>query len=195
MFEIIDKKEDWGIINYGEVSIDNIISEVLSYHSEWLLDQTRQKTYQTHKDTSFFQLKKMSYNWTVNSKGESYTVNNLKNKKAQEELEYIYNFLESLFNGKIIRAELITMNSNSRIRTHRDRGDILFLARRIHIPIKTNKNVIFKVNEDSLNMKASNIYEINNFKYHSVINNSEENRIHLIIDVLPKEFSKNMLFL
>jgi hypothetical protein len=195
MFKILDKKESWGIIDYGQVSIDNIILEVLSYHSEWLIDQSRQKTYQTHKDTSFFQLKKMSYNWTINSKGKSYTVNNLKNKKAQEELEHIYSLLEKMFDGKIIRAELITMNPNSRIRTHRDRGDILFLARRIHIPIKTNKDVIFKVNKDLLNMKVSNIYEINNFQYHSVINNSEEERVHLIIDVLPKEFLKNVLFL
>ena len=195
MFTIKDKKENWGIIDYGTVSIDNIISEVLLYHVEWLLDQSRQQTYQTHKDTSFFQLITIPYSWKINSSEKSQKVNNLKNKKAQEELEFIYNFLEQSFVGKIVRAELVTMNPYSRIRTHRDRGDILFLGRRIHIPIKTNKDVIFKVNEDSVNMKVSNMYEINNFKYHSVINNSNEDRVHLIIDVLPNNYLDKVLFL
>lgn len=195
MFIIKDKEENWGIVDHGPVSIDHIITEVLSYHSEWLLDQSRQQTYQTHKDTSFFQLISMSYNWTIGSTGESKVLNNFKDKKAQEEMKYIYDFLEKSFAGKIIRAELITMNPYSRIRTHKDRGDILFLGRRIHIPIKTNKDVIFKVNEDSMNMKVSNMYEINNSKYHSVVNNSSEDRIHLIVDVLPEQYLRNIIFL
>lgn len=194
MFTIKNKEENWGIVHYGPVAIDNIITEVLSYHSEWLLDQSRQQIYQTHKDTSFFQLVNMSYNWTIGATGESYRMNSFKDQKAQEELSSIYEFLERSFSGKIIRAEVITMNPYSRIRTHKDRGDILFLGRRIHIPIKTNDKVIFKVNEDSLHMKASNMYEINNSKYHSVVNNSNEDRIHLIIDVLPEEYTKEIRF-
>jgi aspartyl/asparaginyl beta-hydroxylase (cupin superfamily) len=60
---------------------------------------------------------------------------------------------------------------------------------RIHIPIFTNENVIFKfpsVNE-SLNMKVGDLVEFNNNIPHSGRNDSDQNRIHLIIDYGEKD--------
>jgi hypothetical protein len=48
------------------------------------------------------------------------------------------------------------------------------------------------VNKESENMAEGYIYEINNSKIHSVYNGGSENRIHLIIDILPERFATNV---
>jgi aspartyl/asparaginyl beta-hydroxylase (cupin superfamily) len=58
----------------------------------------------------------------------------------------------------------------------------LEFCNRTHIPIKTNDNVLFTVAGETINMKEGEIWEFNNQKYHSVHNNGDEDRWHLIID-------------
>lgn len=60
---------------------------------------------------------------------------------------------------------------------------------RIHVPIKTNENVIFKFPtvDKFLHMKVGEIVEFNNNIPHSGRNDSEEDRIHLILDFSKKD--------
>ena len=86
------------------------------------------------------------------------------------------------------------MSANSRVRDHKDRSDVLYLSRRFHIPLKTNPMCFFTVNDQTVNMLEGNLYEINNTKWHNVRNASSENRIHLIIDIMPNEHTENIRF-
>jgi aspartyl/asparaginyl beta-hydroxylase (cupin superfamily) len=43
-------------------------------------------------------------------------------------------------------------------------------------------------------MLEGNLYEINNIKWHNVKNLSNENRVHLIVDVLPNEYTEKIRF-
>jgi hypothetical protein len=84
--------------------------------------------------------------------------------------------------GIIIRAEIVKMIPNSEIAPHRDMTPSLILHNRVHIPIQTNENVLFNVDGEEKNLKINEIWEINNSKLHSVTNNSNLDRIHLIVD-------------
>ena len=62
---------------------------------------------------------------------------------------------------------------------------------RIHIPIRTNKDVIFTLYESSRdkqghdhNLKTGHFYYTDVSKPHAVQNNSKEDRIHLVVDCL-----------
>jgi aspartyl/asparaginyl beta-hydroxylase (cupin superfamily) len=131
----------------------------------------------------------------LKDKINSTSPNNFKTKEANDEIKNIYKKLEELSVGKVIRAEVISMSANTRIRTHKDRTDLLYLSRRFHIPIITNKNCIFTVEREQFYLEEANLYELNNRRYHSVHNNSNENRVHLIIDVLPNQYTENVSFL
>jgi aspartyl/asparaginyl beta-hydroxylase (cupin superfamily) len=87
-------------------------------------------------------------------------------------------------NGKIMRALLVKLTAGQSIRPHIDVvGFSLVVCRRIHIPIDTNDNCFFKVNDDRRNLKLGEVWEINNDKQpHSVENLGETDRIHLIVD-------------
>lgn len=85
--------------------------------------------------------------------------------------------------GHIVRAILVKLPSKCQIKPHQDHGKSLKETLRYHLPIVTNKDVIFTVGGESKNLKEGLLWEIKNTeKIHSVVNNGQTDRIHLIID-------------
>lgn len=82
-------------------------------------------------------------------------------------------------------AILTKLLPRSKIRRHRDQGKWLEAVHRIHMPVVTNPDVLFSVGETRINMKRGVFYEINNVLPHDAVNRSDEDRVHLIIDLLP----------
>jgi hypothetical protein len=140
-----------------------------------------------------YELISFDYNWRPGLKTEAKTANTL-GDNSKTELNQIYNLLEQHAAGRVVHSEIISMNPKSRIRTHKDIGDALYLLRRFHIPLKTNDQTFFTVEEEQFFLQEGAAYELNNSKYHSVRNNSDDSRIHLIIDVLPSKYINEVSF-
>jgi len=192
---ILSKEDNWGINHFGYLEISEIKKEVSEYIKEWLIDVSRQKKFQTHDQTFMYQLKELDYGWNLKDNIKSTSPNVFKTEAANNEIKYIYRHLETLVGGKVVRSEVVNMPPHTRIRTHKDTSDLLYLSRRFHIPIITNKNCTFIVEEQRFNLEEGNLYELNNRRFHSVENFGDENRIHLIIDILPNEYTENIEFL
>lgn len=84
--------------------------------------------------------------------------------------------------GDFVRILLVKLRANSNITPHSDRWDSLENCNRTHIAIITNPNVTFTIDGEIKHLKEGEIWEIDNSKEHSVDNNSDEDRVHLIID-------------
>jgi hypothetical protein len=85
--------------------------------------------------------------------------------------------------GYFVRAMIVKLLPNSEVSPHVDSGIVLEKTRRFHLPIKTNSNVKFYSEENEFYLKQNFWYELQNKKQHSVKNNSDEDRIHLICDI------------
>jgi hypothetical protein len=154
--------------------IDNLTEE------EWKKYNYRQKNFNAHKNTLTIPIIfDEDFRATNPTKREFY--NNCSN-----ELGIIFNELDNTYGkGFIIRALLVTLLKNTEISEHidGDTAESLRTAHRIHIPLKTNSNVLFTVGKETINMKEGEMWEINNSnEIHGVKNNSDEDRVHLIID-------------
>lgn len=182
------KNDRWSIKEITNFNIDNIKNEVLYYTSQWLLDISRQNTYKAHKDTEMYQLEFMDYEWKVGYPINITTINNFETNTSIIEYKNICKILEEMYKAKVVRSELVKLKANCSVGIHMDSGDFLKYARRCHIPIITNENVYFKVLNTSINMKEGTCYEINNAMPHGVENNSNYDRVHLIIDLMPNEY-------
>jgi quercetin dioxygenase-like cupin family protein len=91
--------------------------------------------------------------------------------------------------GEIHTAILIKLPAGASIPTHRDAAPHFKLYRRIHLPIVTNPKCLFTVGNQTIHMKAGELWEIDNdTQLHSVVNGGSEDRVHLLIDyfVFPK---------
>lgn len=187
------KENSWRLNEVSLVLSNNVKESVLSFYDEWLLDTSRQEQFVTHENTFMYELINFDYSWRPGVEQVSKIINRLPDA-AQKELEEIHKLLEEYADGKVIHAEIISMSPKSRIRMHKDRGDMLYLARRFHVPLKTNSQTFFIVEDEKFFLEEGRAYELNNVKYHGVRNNSDETRIHLIIDVIPKEYLDKVIF-
>lgn len=146
--------------------------------SEWGKFTFRQKTIVGHKQTQTIPLMFDYRKKTEEVLHENY-------KLFLPYLESISLMLESLdFPSRVKRANIVKLFSHSEISAHTDRGEFLSKTRRLHIPISTNEGCIFIVDGKKQHMAEGEIWEINNTdKIHSVHNDGNTDRIHLIIDV------------
>ena len=98
---------------------------------------------------------------------------------------------DKLFNvypkGEFKRVLLHKLKAGKNISEHTDVNHHLETSRRVHIPIVTNNDIKFTVNEKVVSMKCGTIVEINNNLPHSVLNNSLVDRVHLIVDWNDKD--------
>lgn len=184
----LKKTTDWSILEIKDYQVDKIVKYVQSFKDEWLFDTSRQETYKTHKDTQMFPIRFMEYDWNPGSPVVVLDKNDIIDLEAKLQIEAILQDLELEYDSKAVRIELVKMLAQTSIRPHVDGGDMLYLIRRCHIPLVTHKDVSFTVLNNTVNMKVGKAYEINNGMPHSVINNSNVDRIHLIVDLLPNEY-------
>ena len=105
-------------------------------------------------------------------------LNNLKHKEEDfniplfPQLKYVNSIIKKL---KMFRTRVMRMSSKTCYSYHKDP------SQRIHIPLITNENCFFVVDDKVLRCPADeNYYLIDTTKKHTFVNASFEERIHLV---------------
>lgn len=125
------------------------------------------------------------------------TVNHPKNYKNFSSTIILSNWVKEKVNGIHIGRVFITnLSANSIIHPHIDFGRYFEVHSRFHIPIKTNSLVNFSSgpNEPLEHMPKKWLCRLNNSSTHYLENKSNENRIHLIVDVKLSQENTNQNF-
>lgn len=148
----------------------------------WLEHQLRQNAFEAHKHTNTLEVL-----WDVNSLSNN-TIGKVHDNFFKLDIESFLKQIEPLYqstygDGYFIRILITKLKPNTKITPHIDSGNSLVNCKRTHIPIFTSQECIFIVGEESKHMKEGEIWEINNGnKTHSVENNSNQDRVHIILD-------------
>ena len=160
--------------------VDNLSKE---QWDEWNL---RQKNFIVHKDTKSYPVI-----WSDNN-----IVNNCLNIYRKPDKLDILNceldYLCKKYKGRVVKCVFANLPAHSEIIKHWDSGSSLICSHRLHLPIKTNSEVDFYIEDKSYSLKEGVWYEINNQKNHSVINKSSMDRVHLMVDILPNHLNIKM---
>ena len=165
------------------------IADKASKFSEELWDEWsfRQDKHGTHKHTKTVPIvwkDPLNMDTKVYTEDNKYWINYEPIKNDINNLQNLIN--DNLSNGKIESVLLIKLSKNTIIPLHRDSGRYLMSHNRIHIPIITNPDVTFQVSNDIKYLKAGELWEINNNqKLHGVKNQSNIDRVHMVIDWKP----------
>ena len=145
----------------------------------WGEDYWRQEYYSVHQDTQ-----------TIPLVFDKYFEKPIKTKHYKM-FETSLMPLESLLtthygNGFTARMILTKLKPQGTIPEHRDTGPHFHISHRVHLPLVTNDEVLFTVGDETITMNAGELWEINNTnRLHSVVNKSDRDRVHLIIDWEP----------
>jgi hypothetical protein len=157
----------------------NVINITRQQWAEWAY---RQKRFEPHQNTECVRVL-----WSDLS--DSTFQSEIINVDLLEVIKPIIDKLEQYFHGKAIRAIIVKLKANSDIAIHTDGGPSLSGLHRCHIPIITNEKVIFFLSGKNsegkwYHLSVGKAYEINNFGPHGVKNESDQDRVHLIVDIL-----------
>ena len=181
----------------GNIEIDELKNLVLSLSDEqWEDFSTRQNIYEVHQNTRTIGLVydldfRHSHPTRLPALAmfeEALRPVLMKTAAHYEESEIGKQLLQDNKLGYFIRASLVRLTAGCDITAHRDMNYSLTHSHRVHLAIISNDEVWFTVGNESINMRAGELYEVNNRRVHSVDNKGEEDRVHLILDfVLPGE--------
>lgn len=86
------------------------------------------------------------------------------------------------FDQVLSRSRLMKLDAGSEVRLHVDFNYHWFSRVRIHIPIVTNPEVTFHCGPERLHMGAGECWIFDSWRRHRVVNGSDRERIHLVID-------------
>ncbi|WP_017712890.1 aspartyl/asparaginyl beta-hydroxylase domain-containing protein [Prochlorothrix hollandica] len=84
--------------------------------------------------------------------------------------------------GNFSRIMLAKLPAHSKIKPHIDPYDSSNFTHKIHIPIRTHADVEFMVGTKRYHFPEGYAFEVNNKAIHAAFNNSDIDRIHLIIE-------------
>lgn len=95
--------------------------------------------------------------------------------------------VEKLLNATARLATISGLSPGGKILEHVDKSPIFQAVHRVHLPLLTNKDVVFQVDGTGYTFEQGKFYEFDNTRPHAVFNNSTQERIHLIIDLTPNK--------
>ncbi len=86
--------------------------------------------------------------------------------------------------GEVLtRSRLMKLDAGCEVSSHVDFNYHWYTRIRVHVPIITNPDVAFYCGDEHIHMKAGECWVFDNWRRHNVINNGNEDRIHLVIDL------------
>ncbi|MFT5504505.1 MAG: hypothetical protein ACI845_004254 [Gammaproteobacteria bacterium] len=141
----------------------------------------REKTYEVHKQTqSLLLIHDDDFRHYKPTYHPAYD-------QFKKELKPVFESISRHYggNGFIARTLFARLSGRGKIDQHTDGLFSLLKCHRIHIPVKTNDEVVFTIGGEEKVLKEGEMWEINNATLHAVENRSDESRIHLIIDWVP----------
>lgn len=164
------------LFDYDISYIKNCMSSLTV--QDWQFNQLRQKSFKTdHGDTESIIL-------IWGKSNQKVTISKELSDAVYEVGDKIKNFYGD--GSFVTTLMLVKLFKNGKIPNHND-GGILSEVHRCHLPIITNENCDFFINNKKFFFEEGKVIEFNNVMNHSVINNSNIDRIHLICDIYKRK--------
>jgi hypothetical protein len=170
---------------FGKVDSEALAEAILSANDEvWNEYVERQKSYEVHEQTrSIVLLFAEVSNWPAVDISKQPGWDRFADKAVPVMHEIIGKWYPP--GGTIIRAMAAKLMAGGRIVPHRDAHPSFAAGHRIHVPLATSSRVRFMIDGRPAPLEVGHAYEINNQKVHSVMNKSDQDRVHFIFDYVP----------
>ena len=146
----------------------------------WFKNIFRQKLYKDHDKTL-----SIIFKWDSNNDGDKSFINKkvIDTQLGKSIENILVKILKYYPKTKLSKTMLTLLPPKTKVKEHID-GGILENVHRIHVPIVSNKECIFNIDKKDYYFKEGYCFEFDNTRSHYVNNQSNNSRIHLIIDLI-----------
>jgi aspartyl/asparaginyl beta-hydroxylase (cupin superfamily) len=87
--------------------------------------------------------------------------------------------------GVLGRARIVCLPAGRRVYPHVDRGEYYRLRNRYHLVLRSTCGSWMKAGDEEMRMGEGELWWFDNDQLHEAFNDGDEDRIHLIFDLLP----------
>ena len=88
--------------------------------------------------------------------------------------------------SELSRAKIVCLPAGRRVYPHVDRGEYYRLRNRYHLVLKSTHGSWLKAADEEIRMREGELWWFDNDQPHEAHNDGDENRIHMIFDLLPR---------
>lgn len=99
-------------------------------------------------------------------------------------------FLEDVaaeLDADLSRAKIVCLPAGKKVYPHIDRGEYYRLRGRYHFVLKSSTGSWLKAADEEIRMAEGELWWFDNNQMHEAFNDGDEDRIHIIFDMLPAE--------
>lgn len=181
-FKLVDK----------DVPVDGLLEEVTKNHELWFVDTTRQETIDKQRETYAITLRSHADQAQLDSRVRRAMPFGYKGRPSAMTdqfpvaSKYVDDFIRDK-RGKPGRVVMTNLRPNGTIYPHTDDGLYWLLRDRYHLVIKSAKGSHFKAGGEEVRMQEGELWWFDPTVEHEAFNDSDEDRIHIIIDVLSAD--------
>ncbi|MEX0369111.1 MAG: aspartyl/asparaginyl beta-hydroxylase domain-containing protein [Tateyamaria sp.] len=84
------------------------------------------------------------------------------------------------------RGKIVCLPAGKRVYPHIDRGEYYRLRGRYHFVLKSSAGSWLKAGDEEIRMQEGELWWFDNDQMHEAFNDGDEDRIHIIFDLLPR---------
>jgi len=177
------------LIKVFDYPVDDILAAMPGLSAPvWDANPYRQNTHKVHSQTRSLIFDWMPDAWLPGQKAVVTRTNNGL-PALERAMDACASRLNERYRGKIIRLMLAELVPRGKITPHRDGGAGTILVHRLHVPVITNPDVKFYIDDVPHYLEPGVAYEFDNTRRHAVDNDSDQPRVHLMCDILPAELA------
>ena len=88
--------------------------------------------------------------------------------------------------SQLSRAKIVCLPAGRRVYSHIDRGEYYRLRNRYHLVLKSAHGSWLKAGDEEVRMHEGELWWFDNDQPHEAFNDGDEDRIHMIFDLLPR---------
>ncbi len=89
-------------------------------------------------------------------------------------------------NALLSRAKIVCLPAGKKVYPHIDRGDYYAVRDRYHLVLRSTRGSWLKAGDEEVRMCEGELWWFDNKQLHEAFNDGDEDRIHMIFDLLPR---------
>lgn len=172
----------------NNVAVGPFLAEIASVDDAWANATGRQEKIAVQREALAIPLrglrKSMIYGRARRDVHESrWTTGSVKFPVARAFLEDVAAQLDA----DLSRAKIVCLPAGRRVYPHIDRGEYYRFRGRYHFVLKSSTGSWLKAGDEEVRMKEGELWWFDNDQMHEAFNDGDEDRIHIIFDLLPAD--------
>ena len=168
------------------VPLSSFLAEIEARPGDWEAITGRQSKIKVQRETRSVPLRGMRKSAQGERKGRD--VHDSRWTTTSQHYPAFRRLLEDLakeLDGILGRAKIVCLPRGRKVYPHIDRGEYYRVRDRYHLVLKSSLGSWLKAGDEEIRMREGELWWFDNKQMHEAFNDGDEDRIHLIFDMLP----------